>query len=237
MSAHRFRAWVERLGEGTVALSPEESHHVARVLRMREGDAIELFDGRGSAAAGRIEAVDRRRVSVRVLEPLADVVESPRPVHLYQAAARPERIDVAVREATELGAASISIWLAGEPAPKAARVERWRRIALEAAKQSGRRLLPPIELLAELPAVGDDELGLLCDERAKRPLAAVECPAPTALRVAVGPAAGLSDDDRAAALDRGWQPVGLGPRRLRTETAGVVALALALHRWGDLGAV
>jgi len=172
----------------------------------------------------------------------AEPVESPLELRLFQGLCRAERMDWLVQKATEIGVSAIHpVRTARSERPRAPgkRLERWRRIAVEAAKQCGRRRLPEIAPRDDLPTPAQGESRpLLLDpgsgSRALGTLLSELSPAPVWL--AVGPEGGFTDDETARWSAAGWLRAGIGPRTLRAETAGLVAAALILHAWGDLGA-
>jgi 16S rRNA (uracil1498-N3)-methyltransferase len=146
----------------------------------------------------------------------------------------------AIQKATEVGVAAIHP-LSGEraetPPPTPARLERWRRIALAACKQCGRRTVPRIEPFEALPAPGPGVVALLLDTGpSPRPITErIEASGGGAVWLAVGPEGGFSAGETARSVENGWLASGLGPRTLRAETAGVVAAAIVLNLRGDLG--
>lgn len=224
-----------------VELSREESHHVGRVLRLGPGERLSLFDGAGREWDAVIVPSPAPRVVVRLERERVDRVEAPLDVRLYQGLCRPDRMDWLVQKATEVGVAAIhpvataraEAWRGSER-----RLERWRRIAVEAAKQSGRRRVPEITPCPDLPAAGPaGPLSLLLSpDPRSRPLGlALGQRSPGPVRVAVGPEGGFDAEELARWSDAGWLAASLGPRTLRAETAGIVAAALILHAWGDLG--
>lgn len=228
--------------DATISLAPGEAHHVRRVLRLAVGETLRVFDGAGAEWSCVIERSSAGDVAVRLVEPVLAAVEPLCSVSLFHALSRPEATDWVIQKATEVGVAAIRL-VAGERSevgrPSPARLERWIRIAVEACKQSGRRVVPAVALLDELPDVPAGVAGLLLDQDRGLPsigshLASRE-PGPVAL--AIGPEGGFAPGEVALAHERGWCGVTLGPRTLRTETAAVVATALVLHRWGDLGSV
>jgi 16S rRNA (uracil1498-N3)-methyltransferase len=224
-----------------VDLDPEESHHVARVLRLKPGEALQLIDGKGGAWAATLDDVARDRVTVVVGDALAGEVDPRLRVVLYQALSRPEKLEWVLQKGTEIGVAAFRL-IGSErveaPTPSPARLARYERNVLEACKQSGRRHLPsvavgaidtpPENVLAIVLAFGAGvpPLGTVLAGR-RRP----------EVWFAVGPEGGLSEGEVAALHARGWSAASLGPRVLRTETAGTIAAAIVLHAWGDLGPV
>jgi 16S rRNA (uracil1498-N3)-methyltransferase len=210
------------------------------VLRLGRGDALAVFDGRGGEWEATLDAVSRDEAWVVVGEPRGGSVESPLPVVLAQALTRPEKLEWVLQKGTELGVAAFRLVptaRAEVEAPTPARLERYRRIVLEAVKQSGRRVIPAVEVgpIVDPPA---GCAGLLLDPSPGTPTlgSLLAGPRPGAVAIAVGPEGGFAPEETASLAGRGWHRAGLGPRILRTETAGAVAAAIVLHVWGDLGA-
>jgi 16S rRNA (uracil1498-N3)-methyltransferase len=225
-----------------VSVDAEEAHYVVRVLRLRPGEPLALFDGRGREWVGRLVESAARGVRVELERERLDPIETPLPVTLLQGLSRPERMEWVIQKGTEIGLAGV-LAVRTERCERlrgtGRRLERWRKVALEACRQSGRRRLPEVDLLDALPAAGDGEaLALLLQPGAEAASLAASCPAepPSAVRLAVGPEGGFSAAESARSVESGWRGVHLGPRILRTETAGLVAASILLHRWADLGA-
>jgi 16S rRNA (uracil1498-N3)-methyltransferase len=226
----------------------DAANHIARVLRLRQGDPLTLFDGRGGEYAARVEECRKGAVIVSVDEPSPVARESPLPIVLAQGISRGERMDWVVQKATELGVTRIVPVLTERSVVKldAKQAERkrlhWQAIAVAACEQSGRDRIPGVDAPLTLTEfLGQDFLGE-SDTRATRVLLS-----PTgSLRVAdllrteaglvvvIGPEGGLADAEQRAALAAGFDAVRLGPRVLRTETAAIAALTLLQHQFGDL---
>lgn len=244
MSRRRFLVPELPRRGATVRLEGEEHHHLSRVLRLRQGDSLCLFDGRGRESRALILAIERRGTVARVEEPLENPVESPLETLLLQSYSAGERVDQALRRATELGVSRVAVLESERSAstgkrPNEARLRHWSRIAAEACKQSGRRRVPEVILVGAgedwplPPAAGP---GLLLDPGAGEALAQFleRTPAPRGAALAVGPEGGWGERDRERAARAGYWPLRLGPRILRTETAGPAALAMVQASWGDL---
>ena len=223
-----------------LTLDPDEAHHVHKVLRLRPGEQLAVFDGRGAEWLATLVEVERGGVTARLEREIAVEVEPPLRVVLFQALCRPEQMEWVIRKATEVGVSAIRP-LRTERSERyeigAARLERWRRIATDACKQSGRRVLPAIESRADLPRPTAGATALVLDpEEPAPPLASVfEGGAPREVWLASGPAMGFDAGEREGWSAAGWRPVALGPRTLRADTAGLVAATILLHRWADLG--
>ena len=257
MQVHRFFALPEVIDNGTIRLTAEESHHLARVLRLREGERVSAFDGLGNEWECEIAAIHKSECRLSILNKLETVVESPLRLTLAQALVKGEKFDLVVQKATELGVSRIlpvitehcEIRISEERSEQ--RLQRWQRISLGAIKQSGRRRLVEINQpvrfqqfcrgLQGEPALifsekagsekaGPEKSGLEKAGRGLPPLAVQD----SGLTVVIGPEGGWSDDEIELATSSGLIPVHLGPRILRTETAAITAVTLAQYHYGDL---
>jgi 16S rRNA (uracil1498-N3)-methyltransferase len=251
MQRRRFYAAPASIGERVVDLSSEESHHLARVVRLRAGDEAFAFDGCGREYRCRVVVADARRARLEIIEALASDVEPALDLTLGQALAKGEKFDFIVQKATELGVRSIvplitenaDVKLSGERAER--RAERWRRITLEALKQSGGRRLvdirqptPLADFIAAITANENDTPPalLVFSERGGMAISEALCKVDHIRRVValVGPEGGWSDGELGLLESSGARMVTLGPRILRAETAALVAVTLIQHRLGDL---
>jgi 16S rRNA (uracil1498-N3)-methyltransferase len=227
-----------------LALPTQAGEHVARVLRLTTGAPITLFNGDGVDYPSVIQAVGKRDVTVQVEAALPLANESPLPLTLAQGVARGEKMDLIMQKATELGVARIVPLLTERSEVKldAGRAEKrlahWQAVVASACEQSGRARLPEVlpavpleQWLRQLPE--DDALRLaLLPEGTQRP-GELSFPAVGGVLV-VGPEGGLGQRDTAALMDAGFVGLRLGPRILRTETAGLAALAALQALHGDV---
>ncbi len=243
MSLHRFYAPPEAIDGGVIRLDERESHHLRHVLRLKPGARVIVFDGTGVEYEGIVLETRGRCASVGIRARTTPAVESPLELTLAQALIKGEKFDLVVQKATELGVHRIIPLLTrhaviGAYSPQ--RLERWRRIALEAAKQSRRtrlvRVEEPQRVLDVLERVHAP--ALFCAEREGVSLREIatrwsDVP-PRRLLVLIGPEGGWADEEIETARKAGAMLLSLGPRILRTETAGLVVLSLVQFLWGDL---
>lgn len=230
-------------------LTGAEAYHAARVLRLRPGEHVAVSDGSGHTAEAEVAAVGDEEVALRLLAVCRKTAEAPLAVHVFQGMAKGEKMDLVLQKAVELGAAFFRPFAAArsvvrlDGAKAAARQERWERIALEAAKQCRRSLVPQVapllplaEALQALPAAAvllvlyeqEEACGL---KEALRQLAGRV----QDVALLIGPEGGLTPQEVALAVARGGRVVRMGPRILRTETAAIAATAVVMYELGDLG--
>jgi 16S rRNA (uracil1498-N3)-methyltransferase len=239
------RVYTERpLAEDAEVTLPEAAaSHVARVLRLRAGAPLVLFDGSGADFRGEIVAVEGDRVRVRVGERTAGLRESPLAITLVQAVSRGERMDWTLQKATELGVRRIQPVLSARSVVRldeqqaGRKLRHWQAIVAGACEQCGRSVLPevraPLELSRFLAESSRDGQRLVLSPGGPASLAGLAS-ASARVELLIGPEGGLDDAELDAAGRAGFAPVRLGPRVLRTETAGIVALAVLQALWGDL---
>jgi len=230
------RVYVEQaLRAGALLELPEQAaHHALRVLRLREGDGLTLFDGRGGEWGATVASAGRNRLAASIGAWRDVERESPLRVTLVQGVSSGERMDFTVQKATELGVATIQpvlthkslMKLAGARA--SARVEHWRRVAIAACEQCGRNRLPEVLALLSLDdycRATPQGMRLLLSPDAPRRLGSVAARSDAPLTLAAGPEAGFSAAEDAMLVAVGFVPVSLGPRVLRTESVAPAALA------------
>lgn len=240
--------WVPRAQvEGDrLTLTGDEAHHASVVCRLAAGEMITVCDGEGNAFDCEIVSSTAREVSAQVVRTHRRLGEPATQVTLAVGVGKPASFDWIVEKSVELGVAQIiPMQVAespdglGSPETSHRRVERWRRLALGAMKQSLRSVWPGIDdvrLLTDvLPWFGDYQTRWLIDPEGTR-IPALSAGAGRDMRVLVlvGPEAGFVESERAAILAAGALPLGLGQRRLRAETAAITALALIMHQMGEM---
>ncbi|HET9818179.1 MAG TPA: 16S rRNA (uracil(1498)-N(3))-methyltransferase [Rhodanobacteraceae bacterium] len=228
-----------------LALPAAPATHAVRVLRLKPGDALTLFNGDGREYPARLLTAGTRDARVAIGSVATPDRESPLQVTLVQAIARGEKMDWIIQKATELGAvrlAPISTERSEvrlDPTRARKRLEHWRAVAISACEQCGRNIVPridpPVALAAWLEG-GDADRSttrwMLHPEGDTR-LRDLPKP-PTRLELAIGPEGGFSETDLTALRAQGFRELALGPRILRTETAGLAAIAALQALCGDL---
>jgi len=234
-------------------LSADEAHHAADVLRLREGDSITLFNGRGDEQSARILSIGRRRVEIAP-GPVARSQPLPCRIHLAQAIPKGKNMDLIVQKATELGAASILPILSErvivrlDPEETGSKQSKWQRIAIEACKQSGQNFLPQVaapspigEVVVAAPRTPGSLMiiaSLLSGVRHLKEILAetaeIQGALPREVTVFIGPEGDFTPAEVNLALAAGAQPMSLGPIVLRTETAALYSLSVLAHELQSL---
>jgi len=245
------RFFVKDLGKeaGQASIRGDELRHL-RVLRLKKGDAVALFNGSGLVRSGAIVSIGSSEAVVS-LEPGAQAQgESDLHITLISGLTKAQKPDLVVQKATELGVKSIVFYHAGRSVPALGssaaekRLERWRRIALGAVKQCGRSLIPALTMAKGLDGAMANGQGaglrLFFDEKGGQPLdkalGATKKGGAEGRSVVllIGPEGGFTEEERAVVIEEGFTACTLGPRVLRAETAAITAVALLQHRLGDI---
>jgi len=246
---HRFYLPSVSPGETEFPLAREESRKISRVLRLRPGSEIVLWDAAGKEYCAQITRIVGQQVFVRVIAVQDRAVESPLKLALVQGIPKTGKFEYIVQKATELGIWRIYPAVTERTIVKIPwekrelRRRRWQKIASEAVRQSGRVQIPEVMEIAFLEeicaGIEHDALKIVLWEREasglKEFLRQNSVPSQAPVYLFVGPEGGFSEQEVERCCADGGVTVSLGPRILRTETAGVVGLSLVLYEWGDLG--
>lgn len=241
------RFFLEEIDENTVEaeISGEEFTHLKRVLRLGPGDEAALFNGKGVELRARIESVGSRSARLSVTGRSEAGRESPLEIVLVQALLKGDKPELIVQKATELGVSAVCFYVTERTVAKVSdenagkKILRWRRAAIEAAKQCGRTVLPRIEFEQDISgacaSVKAQLKLLLWEKEGASPLRELlSGNRPSSAAILVGPEGGLSLDDARAAQGAGFIKVSMGPRILRAETAAIAAAAAVQYALGDL---
>ena len=231
------------LSPGAEIVLPEAAaRHAVTVLRLQAGDTLNVFNGAGGEYRASLVAVNKREVRARLIEFDAAERESPLKITLALGISAGERMDYSLQKATELGVTAIQplatersvVKLAGERADK--RLQHWQHVVIAACEQCGRNRVPAVapvqKFFSYLAAVDGSKRLLMLSPDAATPLKRVQ--AADEVILLIGAEGGLAPAECEAAAASGFEPVSLGPRILRTETAPVAALAVLQALWGDI---
>lgn len=228
---------------GSFDLPPDAAHHASRVLRLREGDAVEIFDGSGNERSGVIAELSGKHVVIGELTVTNSGRESPLPTLLAQSLLSSEKMDWVIQKATELGVNEIQplatersvARLSSERAEK--RLEHWQQVAISACEQCGRNVLPaihaPLDIMVWLKQMQEstDAKFILLPQGAT---SLREQPKPQSrAALLIGAEGGFASAESETALHCGFTPIRMGARVLRTETAAIAGLAALQTLWGD----
>ncbi|MBO8159151.1 16S rRNA (uracil(1498)-N(3))-methyltransferase [Thermosyntropha sp.] len=246
---HRFFVKRENVKGDKAFIEKDESHHIEKVLRLKPGDKIILFDGRGTE----YHAVLEKKVNNQLVALIQEICEinnePPLKVNLVQGIPKGDKMDLVIQKAVELGVASIYpvvttrtvVKLARDKAVKKA--ARWQDIAIEACKQCRRNIIPEVKPVAAfsdiLEIIGENWAIMLYEKeenaRLKNILREKKGTGEQEVFLLVGPEGGFAPHEAKLAQEKGIFLAGLGPRVLRTETAGIAGLSIILYELGDLG--
>ncbi|WP_290651105.1 16S rRNA (uracil(1498)-N(3))-methyltransferase [Aquisalimonas sp.] len=231
------------LAEGVeLTLEGAAANHL-RVLRLRAGHPLVAFDGRGGSHDAQVIAVERRRVAILLTGARDGGVESPLHTVLIQGISKGERMDWTIQKAVELGVSRIIPVITArsvintEPARLQKKVDHWRSIVISACEQCGRNLLPALDDARPLSSRWAEFPGgvrLFLNPQGGCRVSDLPPPGEAGCTLLIGPEGGLNEREASGARENGFEPVRLGPRVLRTETAGVAVLAALQTLWGDL---
>jgi len=238
----RFFVPPESLLGGQVTISDDVHHHLHNVLRARLGCVLTLLDGQGLCCEVKLETINNREATARVIRRWRDE-DHTLPITLVQGLPKADKFDLILQKGTELGVRCFRPVETSHTVPQinAARMikreQRWTRIATEAARQCRRNFLPhvkPVQKLAEVINQQTDNLKLVLWEAGSVPLAeALPDEKPSGVTLLVGPEGGFTDREIRQITEAGFRAVHLGPRILRSETAGLAAAPILQYLYGD----
>ena len=234
-------------GEGFLTLDQDNSRYISQVLRMKEGEQLKVVLMDGIEALCEVDSVTKNEVTLKIISTTENTSEPPFKITLYQSVSKGERMEMTIQKCVELGVTKIvpvfstrCVVRPDEPKKQKGKTERWQKIALEAARQSGRGIIPEVtEPLAYAQALetaksADIVLFPWEEEQAvtlKQELAPLDKEALGEIAVFIGPEGGYDEAEAELARQNGAKPVTLGGRILRTETAGAAVLAMILYNF------
>jgi 16S rRNA (uracil1498-N3)-methyltransferase len=243
----RFYVPQPQIEKGLLKVEGSEVRHIRRVLRLKVGDSLVLFDGSAKEYEGIIVKESPSSVVIKVKDIFSPSKESPLEITLAQSLLKGEKMEYLIQKTTELGIKKIIPFFSCRSVPlldkskKLRRYHRWEKIAIEACKQCGRITVPRVEPLQNysemLGMASSEALRLILWEKEGQGLKEVlkESEGRTKIFFMVGPEGGMSDEEVGEAKKAGFIPITLGKRILRSETAGLCLLSVLQYEWGDLG--
>ena len=238
----RFPISQNQIKNNLAIVSGSDYRHIVKVLRLKPGNEITLFDEKGVEHFGQITEIRTKEIRITIAESKRIETKPHLNITLLQSIPKGDKMDFIVEKATELGVKTIvPVVTERSQIRKTKRIERWRRIALESSKQS-RRMMPPdiLDLMSFDNAIYSNDKGelyLIFYEKCKDNIKDIIKHAGKAtenIKIFIGPEGGFSENEVNAAKEKGFIPIGLGPRILRTETAGIVAVAVLQFLFGDI---
>lgn len=248
MTMRRFILTGEDLSRGKVEVTGDLFRHMARVLRLKIDTRVKLSNGKGGECVGVIREIGKDCLTITVEEGCSEPVYGGEPrITLFQGLPKGDKMELILQKCTELGVTEIVPFIAERSITRLSadreedRLRRWRRITEESSRQANRTAVPKVKLarsMADVVHGADHVLKLLLWEAEQtRGLRGVlsTYPKPESIAVIIGPEGGISAAEAEEAQAGGFIPVSLGRRILRTETAGIAALAILQFQWGDLG--
>jgi 16S rRNA (uracil1498-N3)-methyltransferase len=245
----RFFVNSTNISGDSIIISGEDVNHIKRVLRLGSGDSITVTDGSGIDYKVEIVNLNESSIETRIIQSIKNVTEPPVEIILYQGLPKSDKMDYVIQKGVELGLKGIVPVITERTVVKLAnkkdeqkKCDRWNRISMEAAKQSNRGIIPSVELpiafKEAINAAKDFDISLIPYEKERsNGLKNVILNRTDIKRVSVfiGPEGGFTEKEIDMAVENGIHPVTLGPRILRTETAGIAVLSILMYELGDVG--
>lgn len=247
---HKFFVNIDKIYDNKAVIEGDDVKHIYKVLRLKEGETVNVNNCNGEEFLGTIESISKTKVEVKLSNKLEINNESPIDIYLYQGLPKSTKMDLIVQKCTELGVKEITpvitervISALGDIKKDNKKVERWNRIAFEACKQSKRTLIPnindSIEFIELLDNLKEMDLIVVAYENAenygiKQMIRDINKQVKK-IAVIIGPEGGFEEEEILSLKNLGAYIVTLGPRILRTETAGFTCVSLLMYELGDLG--
>ncbi|MGY0372409.1 16S rRNA (uracil(1498)-N(3))-methyltransferase [Clostridium sp. JNZ J1-5] len=247
---HKFFVNIDKIYDNKAIIEGDDVKHIYKVLRLKEGETVNINNCNGEEFLGTIESISKTKVEVKLSNKLEINNESPIDIYLYQGLPKSTKMDLIVQKCTELGVKEITpvitervISALGDIKKDNKKVERWNRIAFEACKQSKRTLIPnindSIEFIELLDNLKEMDLIVVAYENAEnygiKQMVRDINKQVKKIAVIIGPEGGFEEEEILSLKNLGAYIVTLGPRILRTETAGFTCVSLLMYELGDLG--
>jgi 16S rRNA (uracil1498-N3)-methyltransferase len=245
---HKFFVDCSSVVEDTIVITGDDVNHITKVLRLRQNEKVQISNGQGMEYICSIEELNKKDVQCKIIESFKNTTEAPLSITLFQGLPKAQKMEFIIQKCVEIGIREIQPVITKRVVVKVdgkditGKLERWQRIAEEAAKQSNRgiipRILPPISFQEALEKLTSMDMSVVPYEKENsRGLKKVlrEENVVKNIGVLIGPEGGFDEQEIEDCLDSKIIPVTLGPRILRTETAGFVAATIILYELGDMG--
>ena len=237
----RFK--IDGVKNGEAYLRGQEARHALKVLRLKKGDEIIVFDGEGKEYLAVISAASPTSVKLKILEEINVNRDSPLNSTLYMGITnKVQKLELAIQKTTELGVTRIVPVVCRRSSTAQliknweGKLRRWREIAVNAAKQCGRTVIPEIEEPVRIEEIEDSsELSFVLWEKGGKSFKDYQNYSASSVSFLVGPEGGLEKEEIEILKEKGFKPIYLGKRILRAETAAIAGMALIQYIWGDLG--
>jgi 16S rRNA (uracil1498-N3)-methyltransferase len=247
---HRFFVDDGNIDENNILIEGEDVNHISKVLRLRTGEKISVSNGRGKEFICTLSEINKKQVICKINEEFQNQTEAPISITLFQGLPKAQKMDLIIQKCVEIGIYKIQpviterVVIKVEGKDLSNKIERWRRIAEEAAKQSKRGIIPeiaePISFSEAIEMLKDMNLSVVPyekeDARGLKEVLKQGLNAKT-IGILIGPEGGFDEGEIERCLNLNVKPVTLGPRILRTETAGFVASTIILYEIGDMGGI
>lgn len=248
---HKFFVPNNSINNSIAIIEGDDVKHIYKVLRLEIGDKVSINNCNGEEFLGQIEDINKKQVIIKCLEKLDLNNESAVEIYLFQGLPKSSKMDLIVQKATELGIREVTPVITGRVVVKSElgefkKLDRWNRIVLEACKQSKRSIIPkvniPLEFQQLLDLLKDMDLVVVPYENqegygVKKMINTIDKSGVKKIAVIIGPEGGFEEEEIIRLKELGAYIVTLGPRILRTETAGFVCASLVMYELGDLGGI
>jgi len=239
MRSHRFYTAIDLTIDASIELPPEAAHHCIQVLRYKVGDPLTLFNGDGFDYSATISEINKKQCTVKIAQKNDPKNESPLKIHLLQGIARGDKMDFIIQKAIELGVTEITPVFTQRSNVKLdeKKLEKkqlhWNKTIISACEQSGRAVIPKLNAAISLDEIKKSEcVSIYLEPQATKFFSSLELA--DQISVVIGPEGGFSHDDLSQLNRVGFKGVKIGPRILRTETAGLSAISILQSHFGDL---
>jgi 16S rRNA (uracil1498-N3)-methyltransferase len=247
---HRFFVEDRNINENNILIEGDDVNHITKVLRLRSGEKVSVSNARGREFICTLTEVNKKQVICEISEEFINQTEAPIQITLFQGLPKAQKMDLIIQKCVEIGIYKIQPVITERVVIKvdgkdlSNKIERWRRIAEEAAKQSKRGIIPeiaePISFSEAIESLNDMDISVVPYEKEEsRGLKETlkEGFNVKTVGILIGPEGGFDEEEIEKCLNLNVKPVTLGPRILRTETAGFVASTIVLYEIGDMGGV